>query len=410
MARHFSSSSVSRARKRGTKSGGKGSDAPGKRADDHAPREWQDYDPEVGIPLNSGQLDQNTISNIFGDNIHEDKGNHILRLMNYRRISGSLIDIGAVFPASDAISQNMATKALDYLRQQDPDFNEQEAGAAWAEAEVSKVEEQYMQRAEDLGLYRKTKDDPEVQPQGTEYGRSRYGESALAALRRENKARWMEEDRKKKELEEQQRAQNIAQLQATGTAPGHQGSQAAASEADRIASDNMALHQPVTKAWLQPVERKGWVKYYEEQATIVKDNKVPQLSLLRRLGPSALLALGVLGGCLMLHDMYAPPPKSARMFPDTPPAVATLAAITAVNFVVFIAWRMPFMWRTMNKYFLVAPGYPFALGVFGSQFGHQTFVHLFTNTVLLWPFGLMCKSVCILPVMEETIQLIVRSA
>lgn len=358
-------------------------------------RTWQDYDPEVGIPLQSGELDQSTIHTIFGPDVDEVKGNSILRVVNYRRISGSLIDVGITFPPQSGINLDLATKALEYLRQEDPYFNEQDAGAAWAEAEVVRVEEQYMKRAEDLGLYKKSTDpsEPSVGEQGSEYGRDRHGESALVALRRANKARWMEEDRKKKEQESLNLAQMVAQGGASGAVSEGQSNVPSEEQGptDRSA-DSMSLHEPVAKAWLQPVERKGWVKYYEEQATLVKDNKVPQMSTLRRLGPSGLLALGVLGACLTLHEMYTPPPKSARIFPDIPPAVATLGAITAINAAVFVAWRLPFLWRTMNKYFLVAPGYPFAMGIFGAQFGHQTFVHLFTNTLFLWPFGLMRKS------------------
>lgn len=348
------------------------------------------------MPLPSGELDQPTITDIFGPDMDEAKGNQALRLVNYRRISGSLIDVGVTFRPEHGISEQTAIKALEYIRQEYPDFNEQEAGAAWAESEIVKAEQEYMDRAEDLGLYKREKSEEASQPQGTTYGRSKYGESALAALRKENKARWMEEDRKKKEAEEAKEAERIAQLRAAGK------EEEAAVEEQKLAlernsttgrrgPDGMSLQEPVAKAWLQPVERKGWVKYYEEQATIVKENKVPQLSTLRRLGPAALLALGVLGACITLHEMYAPPPKSARMFPDLPPAVATLGAITAINTALFIAWRMPFLWRTMNKYFLVAPGYPYALGVFGAQFSHQAPGHLFINTVLMWSFGLMRK-------------------
>lgn len=391
-SRSFGASSASFARKRWIKSPPKGT-VPEPRPDNHVPRTWQDYSPDVGIPLDSGELDLSTIQLVFGSDMDEAKGNHILRLMNYRRLSGSLIDIGTTFPREAAITQESAANALEYLRQQDPAFDEQEAGAAWADLEVLKVEQQYMQRAEDVGIYKRSAPDGAdvAEEQGTTYGRARYGESALVELRKANKARWMEEDRKKKEMEDRQEAERIAQLRSSGQDPDLESTAQPKSQRTQQGSDTMALHEPGAKAWLQPVERKAWVKYYEDQATIVKENKVPKMSTLRRLGPAALLALGVVGGCLALHEMYTPPPKSARMFPDIPPSVATLGAITAINTAVFVAWRIPFLWRTMNKYFLVAPGYPYALGVFGAQFGHQTIIHLVSNTVLLWPFGLMCK-------------------
>ncbi|KAH0133593.1 rhomboid-domain-containing protein, partial [Aureobasidium melanogenum] len=104
---------------------------------------WRDYDPEIGIPLPSGELDQATIAEIFGPDMHCDDGNHILRLMHYRRLSGSLIDVGVDFPRESGISPEMATKALEYIRTLDPAFDENEAGAAWAESEIMKVEQQY---------------------------------------------------------------------------------------------------------------------------------------------------------------------------------------------------------------------------------------------------------------------------
>ena len=335
----------------------------------HAPT-WRDYDPAVGIPLLSGELDQTTITTIFGPDMHCDDGNHILRLMHYRRLSGS----------------------LDYIRTQDPSFDENEAGAIWAESEIMRVEEEYMARAEKLGIYKRTDNEQAPDTQSSASTSDIYGESALDKLRKANKARWMEEDRKKEGAKKQQEAERVAALKAE--ARDENSTADTKDEPGKIFSpfDEIALAQPAQKAWLEPVERKPWVKYYEEQATIIKDNKIPNLSTLRRLGPSALVLLAVLGGCWMLTETYTPPPRSARMFPDVPPAVATLGAITAINFAVFVAWRIPPLWRTMNKTFQVTAAYPFAIGTLGAQFSHQSIRHLFINTVMLWPFGWICKS------------------
>ncbi|KAI4729352.1 hypothetical protein E4T49_02779 [Aureobasidium sp. EXF-10728] len=338
-------------------------------------------------PPRHGELDQASISEIFGPDMQCDDGNHVLRLMNYRRLSGSLIDIGVDFPKESGISSGMATRALDYIRTLDPAFDENEAGAAWAESEIMKVEQQYMARAEKLGIYKRTDDSLPDEPQKSAGTSDIYGESALDKLRKANKARWMEEDRKKEEAKKQQEAERVAALKAE--AKDNSPEVEAKEESGKIFSpfDEIALAQPTQKAWLEPVERKPWVKYYEEQATIIKDNKIPDLSILRRLGPSALVLLAVLTGCWMLDEAYNPPPRSARMFPDVPPAVATLGAITAINLAVFVAWRIPPLWRTMNKTFQVTAAYPFAIGTLGAQFSHQSFRHLFVNMVMLWPFG-----------------------
>ncbi|KAG9568943.1 rhomboid-domain-containing protein, partial [Aureobasidium melanogenum] len=348
---------------------------------------WRDYDPEIGIPLPPGELDQATIAEIFGPDMHCDDGNHILRLMHYRRLSGSLIDVGVDFSRESGISPEMATKALEYIRTLDPAFDENEAGAVWAESEIMKVEQQYMARAERLGIYKRTDDSQADDSQPSVASSNIYGESALDQLRKANKARWMEEDRKKEEAKKQQEAERVAALKAE--AKDNNPQVETKEESGKIFSpfDEIALAQPTQKAWLEPVERKPWVKYYEEQATIIKDNKIPNLSTLRRLGPSALVLLAVLAGCWMLEETYNPPPKSARMFPDVPPAIATLGAITAINLAVFIAWRIPPLWRTMNKTFQVTAAYPFAIGTLGAQFSHQGFRHLFVNMVMLWPFG-----------------------
>jgi len=150
----------------------------------------------------------------------------------------------------------------------------------------------------------------------------------------------------------------------------------------------VAIAEGQTKAWLQPVERKPWVKYYEQQAMLIKENVVPHLSTLRRLGPSFLLAIAVLAACLYISDNYTPPPKSARMFPDIPPAVATLGAITTALLATFILSRVPIFWRANSKYFALVPAYPYAISLLGASWRHDTLSHLGMNLLTLWLFGL----------------------
>jgi rhomboid-like protein len=143
-----------------------------------------------------------------------------------------------------------------------------------------------------------------------------------------------------------------------------------------------------TKGWLKPVERKEWVKYYEDQATIIKDNVVPKLSALQRLGPATILALFTLTGLVILSDQYTPPSKSARIFPDYPPAVSTLGAITAITLTTFIFSRLPFFWRANSKFFCIVPAYPYAVSILGAAWRHDTVSHLAANLATLWLFGL----------------------
>jgi rhomboid-like protein len=154
-------------------------------------------------------------------------------------------------------------------------------------------------------------------------------------------------------------------------------------------STGIAIGSPEGAAWLQPVERKPWVKYYEQRATIIKENEVPQLSILQRLGPSLLVLLITLGACYYVGSNYTPPPQSARMFPDTPPSVATIAVMSGLLVTSFLANRFPPMWRTYSKYFSITPGYPNALSILGASWRHDQLKHLATNVAMLWGFGLL---------------------
>lgn len=344
------------------------------------------------MDLPSGEVPEAQIQQIFGESMTAEMGNNILALMHYRRRSGALIDVGLGFPPESGITQEDAFKALQFLRGMEPNFNETEAGAEWAEMEVQRLERSYVQRAESLGLYKSDGKEVEEQEQP---GSDIYGESQLVAIRKENERKWKEEERLREEKERQEEEEQLRAMQQQAEQSG---------TADKMTPDSdpatptpkpntkarsVAVREPVQKAWLRPVERQPWVKYYEEAATLIKSTTAPEIPLARRLIPTGLLTLAVLALAYFLHANYVPPPKSARMFPDTPPAVATLGALTAAYVAVFVAWRMPPLWRFMNRTFTVAPAYPYTASVFFAQFGHQQVKHLFMNMVYFWPFGLM---------------------
>lgn len=106
-----------------------------------------------------------------------------------------------------------------------------------------------------------------------------------------------------------------------------------------------------------------------------------------RILPSALVAALVLAGAYVLTEKYTPPVASARLWPDTPPALATCFALLNINLFIFLAWRFPPFWRTMNKYLLQTPGYPTAASVLGNVFSHQDPKHLFMNMLILMGAG-----------------------
>lgn len=79
------------------------------------------------------------------------------------------------------------------------------------------------------------------------------------------------------------------------------------------------------------------------------------------------------------------------MWPDTPPAFATCAAIFVANAVVFVAWRIPPVWRLMNRLFVLVPGYPSAAAILGNVFSHQELRHFAMNMAILLILGPRCE-------------------
>ena len=355
---------------------------------------WRDYDPAGGMPLPNGELSQTEIKTIFeGDEIDADTGNYIASVMHWRRMSGALIDVGLDFPHDSGVDHNQALKGLEYVRTVIPDIDEEANGQVWVQEESLRLQEQIQQRAIKLGIYKAQPEDieeetEEEEQQGTSYGREKTGTSVLQTTREAKEAK-NEQERAEKRVA-QERAEIAALHSARGPLELGAGVQPEARHLQLVyGADGVMIQRPQTKAWLDPVDRRPWVKYYEDQATIIKDNAVPQLSTLQRLGPSFLVLLLVLSACYYLHENYTPPPKSARLWPDTPPSVTTLCALTGVLLAAFAFGRVPPLWRSYSKYMTVVPAYPYALGLLGASLRHDTVVHLASNLASLWLFGLL---------------------
>lgn len=347
---------------------------------------WRDYDPEGGMPLPEGELSQAEIKAIFGsEDMDVDTGNYILSVMQWRRLSGALIDVGIDLPITMQVPRSQAFKALQYLRSLDPSFDEQGAGAIWAAEETERLRDELRERAVSLKLYKPDPMEEEESDQGTEYGRERSGGSALENMRRYKEAEWEREQAEKEAREQREQAAALHTSRGPLELSGGVQPSVALTNADSYGDVEITGAQ--TKGWLKPVERKEWVKYYEDQATIIKDNTVPQLSVLQRLGPATLLALFTLTALVVLSDQYTPPSVDARIFPDIPPAIATIGTITAITLSTFILSRIPIFWRANSKYFCIVPAFPYSVSLIGAAWRHDTVYHLAINLATLWLFG-----------------------
>jgi hypothetical protein len=103
-------------------------------------------------------LKEAELRQIFGGDADFKKGNFILARLQQRRISGSLVEKGLIFPDKLNISQAEATRALEWLRTTFP-MDEEAAAAQWAEKELLRLEEEQRsaleRRGQQLGLLKK---------------------------------------------------------------------------------------------------------------------------------------------------------------------------------------------------------------------------------------------------------------
>ncbi len=134
-----------------------------------------------------------------------------------------------------------------------------------------------------------------------------------------------------------------------------------------------------------------WVKRYMEDAT-GNDEKPPEMTKFQRLWPSTAVVFAVVGLSILFAQNYTPPPRKARLWPDIPPAAATIVALIGINVIVFAAWRLvPPAWKILNTHFVVVAGLPRSTGLIGSIFSHQKLSHLVSNMVVMWFVGTRCQ-------------------
>lgn len=108
----------------------------------------------------------------------------------------------------------------------------------------------------------------------------------------------------------------------------------------------------------------------------------------QRLLAPLIFTIITLGLCYVFAQNYEAPARQDRMWPDIPPAAATVGAIIGANLAVTFLWKyVPPSWRLLNRFFVIVPFYPSALGVLGSTFSHQTWRHLATNMMVLGLMG-----------------------
>lgn len=156
---------------------------------------------------------------------------------------------------------------------------------------------------------------------------------------------------------------------------------------------NVQSKKPIPPALVQ-IKKQGteWVDRYREKAEKELNESVPDSVVLSlpwwsRLLPSAAVVLSVVGLSILFAQNYTPPSRKARIWPDTPPAAATIMTLIGMNIAVFIMWRIPPIWTAMSHNFVVVHAYPHCFSMLGAAFSHQSLSHLSTNMLGLWFIG-----------------------
>ena len=292
------------------------------------------------------------ITKIFGPAVTWDTGNKALQTLQKQRITGRL-DEGITAPGVDEV---LVAKALTWLRMNLP-YDEDAAIMRRIEEEeyqleADQSESQLVARAEKVGIYK---------PQQNVDPKNVYGKSGLDHIR---------------EHYEKQEAKKLSEKRPDTSA------------------DTGMVHQPSGRAVLaRRSESAEWVKRYKEKAQIEGMNfeKLTRMQQVSRLMPSLLFCVGVVWLCVLLAQNYEPPPRHARLWQDIPPAAATIFGLISLNVVGLIVWRVPPMWRFMNKFFLIIPARPRVWSLLGNVFSHQSPMHLFGNMIVLYFIGTRCE-------------------
>ncbi|KAF2761856.1 hypothetical protein EJ05DRAFT_187004 [Pseudovirgaria hyperparasitica] len=337
-------------------------------AQDDAPvYTWRDYNDETGMPLPEGPLGRPDIIRLFGNDVSYEEGNHALQILQWRRESGVLSDKGISFPDGPNIPRNLALIALEHLRERYP-MDEEGAAEEWVRLEAERLEHEMYEKGARWGLFKKdetavldvSKEEHATQ-QGTEYGEKRHGFSVLEQIQREARA-------KEEEEREAERAKGNRPL--------------TKAERDEEAKQMQLVEakEQIDIIYAEMAERK---RKREEKAAAFKEppEVLLKMSFFKRIWPAATMTSLIIIACLLYGATYTPPSASERLFPDYPPALATVAALLTINFAVFLLWHTPLVWKLFNRIMVIQPIFPRPLAMIGNVFSHQEFKHLASNFI-----------------------------
>ncbi|UNI14762.1 Rhomboid protease [Purpureocillium takamizusanense] len=316
----------------------------------------RDYRDQTGLAFRAKDLTDEEAKRIFGLRITAAAANHLLRILHGRRVAGTLEDPAfAVHTAQ--FSPELIAAGLAYLRETVPVGEVMNAGLR-AEDELNQMElereeaEKRKRKGVEEAASEKTADEDEVKIDPV-YGRSSF-DAMRARIKAKDKAREraLEEERKAKEAEEP-------------AAP----------------AGPLAKREDGTRAITNP---KIAEYYAKAQSTL---EAPPEMRAWERIVPSATVVALVLGFMAAVAMVYEEPMQRYRLLREVSTAQATVGAMIAVNVAVFLAWRVPPLWKTLNKWAILVVATPRPVTLFTAVFSHTKTSHLLVNMVPLWFVG-----------------------
>ncbi|CAG8982739.1 hypothetical protein HYALB_00001020 [Hymenoscyphus albidus] len=322
----------------------------------------KNYDPKIGLQFRATPLTKNEVIEIFGKSVDPIAANRLLKLLHGHRVAGTLEDPSSITTVPE-IKKRQRELGLEWLRKTVP-VNEVASAGLRAEEELAAMGEKVIATISNTDKWEPNKNTPKDEPYGNGVLNQRIKMNKEAAAK-EAAAKAAAREQEEKEREEAMLNDPEAISQNTKT----------------------SLDTVRPQVTMETYEGGDRYKKWLARARLTDTDQPPEMTKFQRLWPSALVLLGILAASFTFVAVYTPPKNSARLFPDIPPSAATVGGLIFLNAAVLFAWRIPPLWRFMNKYFIVVSGYPYALSNIGSIISHQGFKHYAPNMVFLWFMG-----------------------
>lgn len=329
--------------------------------------------------------------------------NRLLRVLHARRVDGT-IDLPITDPALLYILETFPDSqeaALAWLRHTYPVDEDEAILARFRREEAPREQENpsaLTERGQRMGLLRMQDASAEdyYGPQSGAYyaelsekgNDDVFGRSQLERIRKENEAKFAEEER----IFEERVDESLRVAEAKAEA-------ARAEKLKKTENKNTALEKQTGKDLeLADTEREirppnsfeKWVIKAQDRAVsrlTLESPEIVNMTLFQRLFPSFAF---VLVGCIAVYlyaQTWEAPRRSDRWLPDMSLALATCTGLLAANFAIFLLWRFPPARGWLNRYFIVSPAWPYATSCLGNTFSHWSFRHLSMNMLSLFIFG-----------------------